>query len=579
MPEYITTYTGRHFYPTRPNPADIVIEDIAHALSFLCRGNGHVNKFWSVAEHCICCAKEAEARGLSERMILACLLHDASECYMSDVPRPLKEELASYEDYEKTLLQMIFEKFLGSDLTEEEEDQLAAIDDAMLWYDLKNLLGEMTDATPPKINIELVYNVRSFEEVEQEYLQLFSWNYDIIRGLRAEGKWFQRAVEYKQVLDNSDRLRKSHIDCWTLEDLPRNWEGIESLGLGGTDVELINELPNILDKAIDLKKLSTLQYSLKWEELCKLNLKNIEHLSVRVDKVAYFPKLDAPRLKELHLSAVEYESDEKYANHMDFTGLMKLEELTLNTPPMCLDDFASLKSLKFLRLNTVQNDDLDWLSKAEYSLKTLIVNEGICDCRGLNYQKNIEKLSFFHHEITDVSPIENLKNLRALDLGRGLLKNEGNLRSLNLEYIQITDQDVVIRNTLNEVWYVLDEAVKRFRNEKKRYEESENDKSPFKKYRYEKFRSKSYEDNIKHYVRKEYNCRIKEFDTPEWLAYMQKSCRQVLPPEEYTAFFKKKAFELYPFLAEEEEEDEMDAGSILREYMEKEWLKSRESDL
>ena len=82
MPKYITTYTGRHFYPTHPNSDDIVIEDIAHALPLLCRGNGHVNKFWSVAEHCICCAKEAEARGLSERMVLACLLHDASECYM-----------------------------------------------------------------------------------------------------------------------------------------------------------------------------------------------------------------------------------------------------------------------------------------------------------------------------------------------------------------------------------------------------------------------------------------------------------------------------------------------------------------
>ena len=31
--------------------------------------------FWSVGEHCLCCAKEAAARGLSDRMVLACLLH------------------------------------------------------------------------------------------------------------------------------------------------------------------------------------------------------------------------------------------------------------------------------------------------------------------------------------------------------------------------------------------------------------------------------------------------------------------------------------------------------------------------
>lgn len=86
MSEYITTYTGQHFEPTNPDPELIRIEDIAHALSMICRGNGHVKTFWSVGQHCICCAREAAARGLSNRMVLACLLHDASECYMSDVP-------------------------------------------------------------------------------------------------------------------------------------------------------------------------------------------------------------------------------------------------------------------------------------------------------------------------------------------------------------------------------------------------------------------------------------------------------------------------------------------------------------
>ena len=76
MSEFITTYTGKHFKPTDPNPELIDIPDIAHALSLICRGNGHVKTFWSVGQHCICCAKEAAARGLSDRMVLACLLHD-----------------------------------------------------------------------------------------------------------------------------------------------------------------------------------------------------------------------------------------------------------------------------------------------------------------------------------------------------------------------------------------------------------------------------------------------------------------------------------------------------------------------
>lgn len=150
MSEYITTYTGKHFNPTQPNPDLISIQDIAHALSLICRGNGHVQTFWSVGQHCICCAKEAAARGLSDRMVLACLLHDASECYMSDVPTPFKKELPEYQE------------------------QLNEIDHAMLLYDLENLLGEVQYGEIPDLQIDLDYTVRSFAEVEDEYLMLFA---------------------------------------------------------------------------------------------------------------------------------------------------------------------------------------------------------------------------------------------------------------------------------------------------------------------------------------------------------------------------------------------------------------------
>lgn len=173
MSEYITTYTGKHFEPTNPDSELIRIEDIAHALSMICRGNGHVKTFWSVGQHCICCAREAAARGLSNRMVLACLLHDASECYMSDVPTPFKNELPEYQEQEEHLLSMVYEKFLDSDLTEEEQKELKEIDNAMLWYDLEHLLGEIQYGEIPELHIDLDYMVRPFEEVEEEYLSLF----------------------------------------------------------------------------------------------------------------------------------------------------------------------------------------------------------------------------------------------------------------------------------------------------------------------------------------------------------------------------------------------------------------------
>ena len=173
MSSCIKTYTGRYIDPTCPDPAQICIEDIAHALSLLCRGNGHVRTFWSVGQHCICCAREAAARGLSRRMVLACLLHDAGECYLSDVPRPFKDKVPTYRETEDRLLGMIYEKFLGSDLTAEEARTVKEIDDAMLWYDLEHLLGEKQSTPAPEVCIDIDFTVRSFEEVEREYLGIF----------------------------------------------------------------------------------------------------------------------------------------------------------------------------------------------------------------------------------------------------------------------------------------------------------------------------------------------------------------------------------------------------------------------
>ncbi len=173
MADYITTYTEEHFYPTAPEADKLKVEDIAHSLSLQCRGNGHVKFFFSVGQHCINCAKEAEARGYSPRTVLACLLHDASEAYVSDVPRPFKKELPSFSEWEDKILDVIYEKWLGSPLTEEEAKLVKLVDDDMLYYDLKVLLNEQMDCPEPKLCVELQYHVRPFKDVEREYLALF----------------------------------------------------------------------------------------------------------------------------------------------------------------------------------------------------------------------------------------------------------------------------------------------------------------------------------------------------------------------------------------------------------------------
>ena len=155
------------------SPELINIVDIAHALPMICRGNGQVSTFWSVGEHCILCAKEAAARGYSNRVIEGALLHDASECYMSDVPRPLKQFMTVYKEQENHLLDVLYTKFLGSPLDEQEEKLIKEIDDAVLWYDMKYLLGEDSEGDKPETCMVPDYTVRAFKDVEQEYLEIF----------------------------------------------------------------------------------------------------------------------------------------------------------------------------------------------------------------------------------------------------------------------------------------------------------------------------------------------------------------------------------------------------------------------
>lgn len=171
--EIITTYTGIRFNPLRPKTENIEIKDIAHSLPLICRGNGQVKSFFSVAQHCINCAKEAEGRGYSKRVQMACLLHDAAECYLSDVPRPLKLSMPQYHGYEERLLSVIYKKFLGSDIKPEENKLVREIDDVMLHYDLSNLLGVEEDSEPV-IHTTLNYDFTPFDAVEAEYLELFN---------------------------------------------------------------------------------------------------------------------------------------------------------------------------------------------------------------------------------------------------------------------------------------------------------------------------------------------------------------------------------------------------------------------
>jgi len=142
--DFIVTYTGVEFYPLKSTPEDINAIDIAHSLSLMCRANGHMIRFFSVAQHSINCYYEAVARGYSKRVQLGCLLHDGSEAYISDITRPVKTYLDTYRQIEEKVQSLVYARFGLGDLTEEELEQIKICDDIQLSVEFKEL-HEHTD--------------------------------------------------------------------------------------------------------------------------------------------------------------------------------------------------------------------------------------------------------------------------------------------------------------------------------------------------------------------------------------------------------------------------------------------------
>ena len=170
----ITTYSGIRMNPVQPGAEEIDIRDIAHALSLVCRGGGHVTHFYSVAQHCLVCAEEARLRGCSMRVQLGALLHDGSEAYMSDLVRPVKEQIPQYRIIENRLIDTIWEAFIpGEPLTEEERRAIKEIDDDVMSWDMKILLRDEINRNYRNLRKLTEHCFVPMDQVEAQFLEKF----------------------------------------------------------------------------------------------------------------------------------------------------------------------------------------------------------------------------------------------------------------------------------------------------------------------------------------------------------------------------------------------------------------------
>ena len=156
----IETYTHKKIDIFNLDPDSICIEDIARALSMICRFAGHCNEFYSVAQHSVLLASLFEKEktkdfdnSSSKIYRQQALLHDAAEAYIGDVPTPQKRNMGwwdgirfwSYQHIEVSIVVTIYNG-LGLDCATPRNTRQA---------DKTMLVTEIRDIMPPSEAFEV----------------------------------------------------------------------------------------------------------------------------------------------------------------------------------------------------------------------------------------------------------------------------------------------------------------------------------------------------------------------------------------------------------------------------------------
>ncbi len=163
--DYIRTFSGVDFTVFNPSPEQIDIIDIAHALSQICRYGGHSKTFYSVAQHSI-----AVSYLVKPENALCGLLHDATEAFFGDLPRPVKYKIPEYIKIENELYKNIAQKFSLPILI---PDDVHEVDSLMIteyewdYFMLKN------PQEKHKEFYNLFFKFESFEKTKQDFLDRF----------------------------------------------------------------------------------------------------------------------------------------------------------------------------------------------------------------------------------------------------------------------------------------------------------------------------------------------------------------------------------------------------------------------
>jgi uncharacterized protein len=168
---WILTASGKYFDFADPQPDQIDILDIAQGLANECRYTGQCRAYYSVAQHCV-----LASRIVLPQYALEALLHDASEAYCKDIPRPLKQMLPDYQAVENRVHKVIREKF---NLPEVESHEVKRADLILLATERRDLMPHDSTPWPILANIRpmaskliAVHSGQALSQFIRRYLEL-----------------------------------------------------------------------------------------------------------------------------------------------------------------------------------------------------------------------------------------------------------------------------------------------------------------------------------------------------------------------------------------------------------------------
>lgn len=104
--QWIGLLSGEQFNYNKPEESGVTLDDLASALSNICRFSGHLPCFYSVAQHLV-----NTSRIVPPEHAFDALMHDTAEAFTNDLPTPLKWTLPIFKELEVKIESAMAKKF------------------------------------------------------------------------------------------------------------------------------------------------------------------------------------------------------------------------------------------------------------------------------------------------------------------------------------------------------------------------------------------------------------------------------------------------------------------------------------